>query len=220
MTIFDLLFLASLLFILVSLFVIFIAALRRRAPTLRWWARILGLYLAAYAVALILASLLSPRRIYSPGERRCWDDWCAAAVRVAPARGSGSFPCQLEPATSIWLAEIQVSSVAKAVRQRAPDARAELEDQQGGRYSPCGTPLDQGAAAVSRGVAGLWHELSDPLGPGDSFTVVLPFALPANRQPAGIVMHHGDFPGIVIIGDDSSFLHRRALQRIAVSPHG
>ena len=217
MTLFDLLFLASFFFVVVSLLALAVAAIRGRAATLRRWAQVLALYLGAYAVALLLVSLLSPRRIYSPGERRCWDDWCTTAVRVTPAGNSTSPSCPAGPDARVWLAEIQVYSDAKRVRQRAPDARAELEDQQGVRYSPCGAPLAPPVASYPQ-ASGLWHTLSDPLGPGESFIVVLPFALPANRQPAGLVMHHGDgFPGLVIIGEDSSFLHRRPLQPFAVS---
>jgi len=215
MTLFDLLFLASLLFFLVSLFTIGVSALRRRSAALRRWAKVLALYVAAYAAVLLLTSLFSPRRIYPPGQRRCYDDWCVTPLGVTPASKSAPLPCSAAPDARIWLVEIEVSSVAKRVRQRALDARAELEDQQGARYSPCGAPLAPEVAAPAHGAA-LWHELSDPLGPGDSFSVHLPFALPADRQPAGIVMHHGDgFPGLVIIGGDSSFLHQRPLQPFA-----
>ena len=42
----------------------------------------------------------------------------------------------------------------------------------------------------------------------------------AAQTPAGLVLHHGDFPGIAIIGADQSLLHQPALQRLAVdSPH-
>jgi len=215
MTLFDLLFLASVLFLLLSLFTIIVSAVRRRRDILRRWAKFLALYFAIYAVVLLSTSLLSPRRIYSSGERRCWDDWCVTALRVTPASTIAPLPCSAAPDARIWLAEVEVSSDAKRIRQRAPDARAELEDQQGARYSPCGAPLAPEVAAPAHGAA-LWHELSAPLGPGDSFSVLLPFALPANRQPAGIVMHHGDgFPGLVIIGGDSSFLHQRSLQPFA-----
>jgi hypothetical protein len=34
-------------------------------------------------------------------------------------------------------------------------------------------------------------------------------------MPAGLVVNHGDFPGILIIGEDHSLLHPPALQRFA-----
>jgi hypothetical protein len=105
---------------------------------------------------------------------------------------------------------IEVSSDAKRVRQRALDARAELEDRQGKRYQPCAAPLSSGTAPAR------W--LSDELGPGESFRVILPFRLPDAATPEGVVLHHGDIPGVAIIGADQSFLHRPALQRLRVEP--
>lgn len=212
MTLFDLVFLASVVFVCISLIAMVVAAIRFRRDKLRRWATILISYLAFYTIALISTSLALPRRIYSPGERRCWDDWCTTAVRatqidlqLAPSAG----PCSPSQNPRLWYVEIELSSVAKRIRQRAPDAHAELEDANGTRYSPCAGPLAQGSAPG--------HALTDPLDPDQAFSVVLPFQLPANRQPVGIVMHHGSFPGVIIIADDSAFLHRPALQRLTTN---
>jgi hypothetical protein len=131
-----------------------------------------------------------------------------AAVEAKIADGSTGAPCQEDGGGRNWIATIEVSSDAKRARQRAPDARAELEDRQGRRYQPC-------AAALGRGI-GPARLLSDDLGPGESFYVFLPFRLPGDGSPAGLVVHHGDFPGVAIIGADQSWLHRAALQRFAV----
>jgi len=210
MTLFDLLFLVSALFLVICVLLILISAMRSRFDRLRWWTRLLLSYLALYATALLLTSLLSSRRVFAPGQRRCWDDWCTTGVRAFPPDASATPVCPSAPGTRVWLAEIEVSSAAKRVRQRAPDARVELEDQQGTDYPPCASWLGQGTNPP--------HALSDPLGPGESFPVLLPFQLPLSQQPAGIVVRHGQFPGLLIIGDDNSFLHRRTLQRIAVTP--
>lgn len=207
MTLLDLWFLASVLFSVLCLLLMLISALRRRSHRLRWWARLLGSYLAGYALILLITSLLSPRHIFAAGERRCWDDWCTAAVRVELADASATPVCPSAPDVRVWLAEIQVSSVAKRVRQRAPDALVALEDQQGARYSSCASWLSQGTNPP--------HALSDPLDPGGSFSVLLPFQFPSAARPAGLIVKHGTFPGMLIIGDDSSFLHRRALQPFA-----
>jgi len=210
MTPFDLLFLASALFSVFCLLLILVSALRRRSDRLRWWTRLLGSYLAAYALVLVLTSLLSARRVLAPGERRCWDDWCVTAVRAVPESVSASSACDAAPNKRVWLAEVQISSVAKRVTQRALDARAELEDQQGQRYTPCAAWSGQGTSPP--------HTLSDPLRPGEFFSVLLPFQLPSSARPAGLILQHGSFPGVLIIGDDSSWLHRRTLQRIAATP--
>lgn len=104
-----------------------------------------------------------------------------------------------------------LASVLLRVRQRARDARAELEDQQGRRHEPCAASLTNGTEPR--------RSLSDELGPGESFRVFLPFRLPNTVKPAGLVVHHGDFPGIIIIGADGSFLHAPALQRLALGQH-
>ena len=205
MTLFDLFFLASVLFVVTLCGAIAVAEIRRRRDTTGRLLRILGGYVALYALALLGISLLLPRRFYAPGERRCFDDWCVASVEAKIADGSAGVTCQGDPGRHNWIATIQISSDAKRVRQRAPDARAELEDQQGKRYQPCGAPLIRGNAHA--------RLMSDELGPGESFYVLLPFRLPDETRPAGLVVHHGDFPSIVIIGADQSLLHPPALQR-------
>ena len=208
MTIFDLLFILSVLFVVILLVRIAISALRRRWSSTLRLGRLLGGFLALYFVALVGFALALPRKIYAPGERRCFDDWCAIAVEAKPADAAGA--CPADPGSSEWIAAIEVSSLARGIRQRARDAHAELEDRQGARYSPCAPALAQ-----SKNPA---RVLTDPLGPGESFRVYLPFRLPAGRTPAGLVLHHGDNPGAVIIGADQSLLHTPAIQRFPAQP--
>jgi hypothetical protein len=188
MTIQDLVFLGS---VLLELFLLVRMAVRAARPQwsgMRRTARFAGLYLAGYAIVLITVALLMPRRLLAPGERRCFDDWCVAALTA-------------ERAGNQWVATIEVSSDAKRVRQRALDATAQLEDTRGRRYEPCAAPS---------------RSLADEIGPGESFRVELQFCLPKDAQPAGVVIHHGAFPGVVIIAEDQSFLHPPALAKVAV----
>lgn len=201
MTISDLIFLGSVLFVLIWCARIAVSAMRGRRGTAGRLARFLGLFLASYAVALMALALIRPRRFYAPGERRCYEDWCVTALSAQAARSAAESPCSSVTGGRNWNAAVEVSSVARGVSQRAPDARAELEDIQGTRYQPC---------------AGPDRPLSDEVGPGESFRTVLPFRLPVDAMPAGLVLHHGDFPGILIIGADQSFWHRPALQRFTV----
>ncbi len=205
----NLFFLASVLTVSTLRVLMAGSALGRRWETTRRLGRMLGWFVAAYATTLILVALLLPRRFYSPGERRCFDDWCVAATDVKLADSSTSVHCPGDHGGRNWIATIEVSSDAKRVRQHARDARAELEDGQGRRYQPCAA-----ARSLQTGPPRL---LSDELGPGESYDVYLPFRLPAGEVPAGLVMHHGDFPGILIIGEDHSLLHPDALQRLAVA---
>lgn len=206
MTLGDLFFLASVLFVVILCIGIAMSAFRRRRESARRWVRLLGCFVGLYAVALISTALVLPRRFYPPHARRCFDDWCVSAIEAKVANSSAD-TCQAGRGEHTWIAGIQISSDAKRIRQRAPDARAELEDQQGNRYAPCARALPRGDGPV--------RYLSDELGPGESFYVSLPFRLPADKVPAGLVLHHGDFPGVLIIGADQSLLHRPALQRLA-----
>jgi hypothetical protein len=163
-------------------------------------------------VTLIAVSLARPRRFYDAGERRCLDDWCFRTLGATVADSATDLNCHAGQGSRTWLAVAEVSSVAKRIRQRARDARVELEDRQGRRYEPCADAPPRGNEPT--------RLLSDELGPGEAFRVVLAFRLPDNAEPIGLVLHHGDFPGIVIIGADQSFLHAPALLRVALEgPH-
>lgn len=204
MTLFDLFFLVSVLFVFGMAAGIAVSALRRRWKSAGRLSRFLALFVALYAAVGVCVALARPRRFYAPGERRCFDDWCVAAAGIEPAIDTAESPCGADRGGRTWVATIEVSSVARRVRQRALDARAELEDDRGTRYRPCAVPA-----------AG--NSLSDMLGPGESFRVRLPFRLPPAATPAGLIMHHGDFPGVVIIGEDHSFFHQPALHRLDVN---
>ena len=195
MTIQDLFFLASVLFCLTTIVSIAISLLRSRFAAASRLARVLSGFVVVYAVVLVAVSIATPRRFFAPGERQCFDDWCIAAVSAAPV---AERTCPVGPGRS-WVVTFEVSSDARRVRQRARDANAELEDSQGRRYAPC--PMAS-------------NPLAAELGPGESFRAELPFPLTADAQPAGVVMHHGDFPGQLIIGEDQSFLHPPALHRL------
>jgi hypothetical protein len=168
---------------------------------LRATARRLGVFVGCYVLALGAVGLATPRRVLAPGVRRCFDDWCVAGLDARPL-DSAHAVCGVEAGTRQWAVTLEVSSDARRVRQRARDAAAVLEDGAGRRYRPC-------AAALTA------HELPDELGPGESFRVVEPFRLPAAAAPAGAIVHHGAFPGIMIIGDDQGFLHAPALLEVA-----
>jgi hypothetical protein len=83
-----------------------------------------------------------------------------------------------------------------------------LEDGQAKRYQPCAAPLTSGTEPA--------RSLTGEIGPGESFRVMLPFRLPGAATPAGLVFHHGDVPGVAIVGADQSLLHQPALKRLAV----
>lgn len=199
----SLLFLGSVLFVVVLLGRIALAAVRGRGDRLRATTRLLAGYVAGYAAVLLAVALVTPRRTLSPGVRECFDDWCVAGVGTVP---SGAVQVPGCDGGNVWIGTLEVSSDAKRVRQRAADAAATVEDLSGRRYPPCATPAQGGGEP--RG-------LRDELGPGDSFLVTLAFSLPVGARPAGFVISHGAFPGVLIIGDDQSLAHRPTLLVVA-----
>lgn len=194
--------LGTVLLALVMLLRLAVLALRGRWDGVRRGSRGLGAYLACYAGILVTVALVMPRQALAPRERECFDDWCAAGISVEPA-ATADAPCAAEAGKRVWVATVEVSSDAKRVRQRAPDARALLEDAGGREYAACDGTLGS-------------HALGDELGPGETFLVTEPFRLPAGAVPAGVVISHGAFPGVLIIGDDQSLLHSRTLLGVAV----
>ena len=194
--------LGSVVVVLVTTGRLAVLALQGRWDRVRRVLAGLGLYLACYAVVLIAVALTMPRQTFGPGERECFDDWCVAGISAEPAAAVDS-ACTAEAGTRVWVTTVEVSSDAKRVRQRAPDARALLEDRGGRTYAACGGPLAN-------------HWLADELGPGESFRVTEPFRLPAGAAPVGVVISHGAFPGVLIIGDDQSLFHSRTLLGVAV----
>ena len=208
MTLSDLFFVASVLLVVILAGRSAVSAIRGRMDRARRLARWLGLFVASYAVLLIAVALALPRSFHEPGERRCFDDWCIVAVSAKAVDNPAEVPCQPGQGSRGWVALVEVSSAAKGIRQRARDVRVELEDRKGRHYQPCAAPLTYGSAPR--------HLLSDELGPGEAFRVFLPFRLPGGAEPTGLVVHHGEFPRLVIIGDDQSFLHTPALLRIAL----
>ena len=73
-------------------------------------------------------------------------------------------------AAAVWVARVEVSSVARRIQQLAVDAAIEVED------------------------------------------------LLADRRvrPVELIVHHGAFPGVIIIGSDQSWLHQPTLFRTIV----
>jgi len=206
----DLLFLASVLFVFILLLCIAIVALRQRWASAIHLARLLGVFVAGYAIVLLVASFAMPRRTLASGERECFDDWCVASLAATPAEASPRLPCPLTPDSDTWIAGVEVSSDAKRVRQRARLVRVELEDQFGRRYQACAATIPQSTQPL--------HWLTDELGPGESFRVWLPFQVPHSAKPVGLVVHHGDYPGKFIIGQDQSALHRPTLLLLSIQP--
>jgi hypothetical protein len=185
-TLFDLLFalafLASAGFLLTAGTLAIAGRGSRALSLLRMWA----IGAAVYMTALISVSFAQPRRVLSPGEPRCFDDWC---ITVENATRSGAR----------YDVALRIYSRARRVNQRALDAAVFLTDDRGRRFDPL-----PDASAVP---------LSALLHPGESIATARAFIVPPDASQVGLVVNHGSGPANFVIGDENSLFHKRTIVR-------
>jgi hypothetical protein len=167
-TIFDLLFLVAALVSVLTLIWLGFLSLRRKRDAAFKILRVYGLCAVGYLLVAVTVDFLKPQRIIPIGNSYCLDDWCLTAKKVNSTRiGSDMF----------YRLELQVSSKAGRITQRANRAWIYLIDERGHLYSPeanfQGVPLD---------VA---------LGPHETLSTERVFVVPATIQHLGLVTGHG-----------------------------
>ncbi len=136
---------------------------------------------AVYLAILIIVSVLTPARIYQPGEPQCFDDWCLAIERT-------------ELDHNLLRIHLEVISYARRVTQRELGVKLYLMDNSGRTYEPqleFGQPIDTAVAA------------------GDRFTTGRVFPPAPGAENLALIIQHGG-PGILIIADRASLFHRRS----------
>jgi hypothetical protein len=187
---FDLLFIGFVFTSVITLVVIIgcvvLGRLRRAIKLLA----LLGVCLALYLGVVVVVSLTSPQIVLARGEDRCFDDWCIAVDDTAHAE-------------SVYTVTIRMSNRARRVSQRENGVAVYVVDEQGRRYESVADPS-----------AALFDIL---LQPGQSITATRTFEVSgASGQPVLVVGHDGAtrFPGVFIIGDDSSLLHKPTIVRL------
>jgi hypothetical protein len=194
MTIFDLLFIAIFLATVVILCASAFIALRGCPGQAVKLLSIYGIGLAIYLGIVVVVSLTSPQRIMVLGEDRCFDDWCIAVDDTARSDA---------PTEAVYSVTLQMSSRARRVSQRENGLAVYILDEKGRRFE-----------AIADPVAAPFNSL---LLPGQSITTVRTFEVPATSSRLVLVMGHGgsiNFPGMFIIGDDSSLFHKPTIVRL------
>jgi hypothetical protein len=209
MTLPDLFFLFSVLFILIAVASLLVALIARKPGLAKRIALGLAAYVVLYALALVTVSLSSPQQVLGMHQDRCFDDWCIAVVGVTEQPAIGASRAQ---GGEYALVTVRVSSRAQGIRQRAVDAAIYLLDGSGRRYDP--SPEGQ-RALEGANLAG--QPLNSYLDPGGSFTHTAAFDLLAGAKPYALVVTHGLFPGMLIIGDGQSFLHKPVIFKFGIS---
>jgi|WetSurMetagenome_2_1015567.scaffolds.fasta_scaffold106685_2 hypothetical protein len=194
MTIFDLLFLAIVFVSVFTLAAVVIIALTRHFKRAGRMLEVYAVGLALYLAAVVVVSLASPQHVLAFGEDRCFDDWC-----IAVDSGSRSE----SPAKTEYAITLRLSSRALRITQRENGVVVYVQDETGLRFDAIADP-----AAVPLNVLLL---------PGQSVTTSRTFDVSSAAGTLSLVIEHDGwnrFPGVIIIGDDSSLFHKPLIVRL------
>jgi hypothetical protein len=211
MTIFDLVFLVAVLGCVVALFSLFYFLLRRQWRRATRISLALVSFLVVYAATLISVALLSPQHVFAMHEDRCFDDWCISAERVVQVPALSAASASVVAHGVFYLVTVRVSSRAKGITQRALDVQVYLLDAKSQRYDPS-TAGQQVLDASGQG----GQQLTSELTPGASFTRTIVFDMPKYASHLTLLVDHGLFPGMLIIGDEQSILHRPTIINLQI----
>lgn len=199
--------LADLVFILAFLLTVFgvlravYLLLRRRVTDARRAASRLAVLLLAYFAVLLTVSVVSPADSHAMGTPWCFDDWCVSVDSVTAPAAIGT----ARPVHQWRIAWLTVRSTMRRGRQAEPDAYVFLLDRAGVRTYANAV----GERALDDASPGR-HRLTDPIDPESAFQVQTAFDVAPESGPFGLSKsRRSRFPGIFIIGDPESLLHRR-----------
>ncbi len=187
MNIFDLLFIVLLLAAVVSLASAGIAAAcGKRASALRIL-RILGVSAAIYFGIVCMVSAATPGKVLSPGDPRCFDDWCISVEGAQRIK---------EPSAISYDVTLRISSRARRISQRENSVVVYVTDDRWRRFDSIPRNSDV--------------PLNTLLGPGESIIAHRVFHLPADSRGVGAVVAHegsalGCFPGCLVITENEWF---------------
>ncbi|WP_423225720.1 hypothetical protein [Candidatus Amarolinea aalborgensis] len=188
MTIFDLLFIVIVVASLAMLAVVIATALRGRGRQAVRLLAALGVCLALYLGVIALVALASPPRVMALGQDRCFDDWCVAVEDIARV--------ELLKGTELTVT-LRVSNRARRAPQRENGVVVAVLDEEGQRFEAA-APREEAPFSVL-------------LQPGEAVTVTRTFDVSGASGRLNLVVEHAGFsrfPGMFIIGDDSSLLHK------------
>lgn len=143
-----------------------------------------------YAGALVAVSLSSPARLLALGEERCYDDWCIAVVESHSA---------ITGSETTLTVTLRLTSRARRVAQRENGLVVYVLDGTGRRIDPQ--------------VETESLPFNTVLQPGETLETTRVFELPSGARDLALVLDRVGWdrvPGLLIIGDDSSWLHAPA----------
>lgn len=208
---FDLLFIVVVLTTLLMLGMVAIASLRGRRQRAVTLLLRCGFVVAIYLGAVVVVSLLTPRRVVEIDEDWCFDDWCVAVDSVSFAHEVGPSERPVRANGMFCIVRLRLSNHARGRDQRASSAAVHLLDEVGHRYE---VSLEGQSAYESQ--YGPTPPLTATIPLGQSVTTVRLFDVPRVLSDVGLTVVHpeGFAPGLFIIGDQASLFHRRTVVRL------
>jgi hypothetical protein len=170
-------------------------ARREREKALHGMAWIAGVWVV-YVVALVMVSLVQRQRVVAIGQEQCFDEMCFAVVGVEEVPGF-----LIRDGSRLVRVSVRVSNGGLGRAQSERLMRAYLLDAQGRRWEE------------SEGVSGV--RLTARVAAGDSVVSEPVFKVASDATGLELVLTHGwKQPGVLVIGDSDSWLHRRTVVKL------
>jgi len=168
---------------------------RERGKVLRGVTWIAGVWVV-YLAALVTVSLVQPQRVVAIGQEQCFDEMCFAVVGVEEVPGF-----LIRDGSRLMRVSVRVSNRGRERAQSEGLIRAYLVDAQRRRWDE------------SAGVSGV--RLTARVAAGDSVVSEPVFKVAGDATGLELVFSHGwKQPGVLVIGDSDSWLHRRTVVKL------
>jgi hypothetical protein len=170
-------------------------ARREREKAVRGVAWIAGVWVV-YLVALVTVSLVQPQQVVAMGEEQCFDEMCFAVVGVDEVPGF-----LIRDGSRLVRVSVRVTNRERGRAQSERLMRAYLVDGKGRRWEE------------SAGVNGV--PLTARVEAGKSVGSEPVFKVARDTTGLALVLTHGwKQPGVLVIGDSDSWLHRRTVVKL------
>jgi hypothetical protein len=149
-----------------------------------------------YVAVLVTVSLMQPQKVVTIGQEQCYDEMCFAVIGVEEVPGF-----LIRDGSRLVRVSVRVSNRGRGGPQSERLIRAYLVDAQGRRWEE------------SAGVSGV--RLTARVVAGDSVVSEPVFKLASDATGLELVFTHGrKQPGVLVIGDSDSWLHRRTVVKL------
>jgi hypothetical protein len=145
---------------------------------------------------VVVVSVVQPQKIVAMGQEQCFDEMCFAVTGVQELPGF-----LIRDGSRLVRVSVQVRNRSRGRAQRDGLIRAYVVDAQGRRWEQ------------SAGVNGVL--LTTRVAAGDSAMSEPVFRVAHDASGLGLVFTHGwKQPGVLVIGDSDSLLHRPTVVRL------